>query len=296
VPATHAASHVQYYLLELEGRIAGRLLNYSGGLPQADQIASKSGGGATAQKYVGYTRYQDMILECRTGMSQDFYQWAASVSKKSYSRKSGAVIELDQSFKPLSRMEFYNALISSVVLPALDAGSNALGNLIVKIRPEYTRYKSPVEGQAGVGLAGHAKHWTVNNFMLQISGLEDACRSTRTVNSLSFGQSIVADTRNTIEPGQIQVSDLVVQIAALRAGPVYQWFNDYITKGSIGVESKKNGTVSYLTPNFSSSYFDVSLVGLTPVSMTGTLGHTTAPMTFSMACERMIFSPKASAS
>ena len=61
------------YLFELDGRLAGRFSTFAGGGTHADVIVEKVGAGQVSHKHLGAVKFEEMILECGTGMTHAFY-------------------------------------------------------------------------------------------------------------------------------------------------------------------------------------------------------------------------------
>src|SRR2546422_2464206 len=114
----------QNYLLEIDGKPAGRFFAFTGGTMQADVILESAGADSIRQKHISSVKYQDMTLTCGTGMSRGFYEWLGNTFGGAASWKSGAVVALDQRQAPTARLEFMHALVTSLLLPRLDKSAN----------------------------------------------------------------------------------------------------------------------------------------------------------------------------
>src|SRR5260370_42495313 len=106
---------LQTFLLELDGKAAGRFFAMTGGSVQA-VVMQEAGAGPIRHKHVAGVKYEDMVLTCGTGMSRSFYDWIGDSLGGAALRRSGAVVVLDQKQAPAARLEFTNALVKSLVL------------------------------------------------------------------------------------------------------------------------------------------------------------------------------------
>src|SRR5437867_9201566 len=127
----------QNLLLEVDGRLAGRFSGFSGGSMQGEVAEFKAG--PNLSKHIVNMKVQDMVMTCGTGMSRGFYDWIGSSFGTSVLRKDGAVVQLSQSQVPAGRLEFKLALVTGLVMPALDRLGNSSAFMMVTISPELTR-------------------------------------------------------------------------------------------------------------------------------------------------------------
>src|SRR5258706_9344560 len=111
------------YALELDGVIAGWAASIEGGYASWDVVVENSGGGKFPRKHLAGVQYEDITITCGTGMSNSFYDWIKATFSNKSTRKNGAVISADYNGKEVSRLNFFNGLITEVGFPALDAAS-----------------------------------------------------------------------------------------------------------------------------------------------------------------------------
>jgi len=168
------------YGCELDGIMAGWLHSAEGGHATSDVVTEKLGPDHIARKHIGGVKYEDITVTCGTGMSKAFYNWMKDSFDHKHSRKNGAIIAANYDFKELTRLTFYNGLITEVGMPALDAASKDAAKMTIKFAPEYTRFSASVGGGATISgkYASDAKiqkKWLPANFRLKIEGLEVPC-------------------------------------------------------------------------------------------------------------------------
>ena len=168
---------MQNFILELEGKIAGRFGSFSGGGAKAEVI-EESMGGRAVRKHIANVGYQDMVLVCGPGMSREFFDWISSTVTSNYARKSGAIIALDNSQKPVGSLQFSGAILTNITFPALDSSKGGPVELVVTITPEVTKSVHPDNTlNLGVYSKSTLRTWDASSFQLSISGLEKDCRS-----------------------------------------------------------------------------------------------------------------------
>src|SRR6185503_6319935 len=109
------------YGIELDSINAGWVSSVEGGMATSDVVVEKIGGDLYQKKHIAGVKYEEISVSCGTGMSKGFYDWIKASFDCKYQRKNGAVIAADYNYKAITRLDFFNALISEIGFPALDA-------------------------------------------------------------------------------------------------------------------------------------------------------------------------------
>src|SRR5262249_1599439 len=144
----------------LDGEMAGWLQSVEGGQATGDAIAGKLGQYPTETKHIAGVKYEDITLSCGTGMSPHFYEWIKAATDSQYERKNGQIVTCDENFKPMSALDFGNAIITEVGFPALDAASKDAAKMTIKVRPEWTRINARPGGNvSGMTNTKAQKKW-----------------------------------------------------------------------------------------------------------------------------------------
>src|SRR5262249_14790536 len=131
------------YGVELDGQFAGWIEFAQGGAATAPVGLGKAGPDNIQRKHLAGVKYEDSVVSCGTGMSKSFYEWIKATLDRKFVRKNGAIIAFDYNFKPRSRLEWANGLITEVGFPACDAASRNLAKMNIKITPAFTRMAGP---------------------------------------------------------------------------------------------------------------------------------------------------------
>lgn len=293
---------MQNYLLELGGRVAGRLFSASGGNLRTEEVVSKIGRGRQVSSSIGTAEYGDIVVEFGVGMSQDFYNWISDSFRQGYQRRSGAVIALDHQWKPSSRREFMDALITSIALPELDRSSSKQAVMTVSIKPERVAYRKPdADVSAGVHALPHSKAWTANSFRLEIPGLEAECARVNRIGPLTARTKtkttrVGANRLASLVPTGSDHSSLVLSVPQASTEGFQKWFDDAVMKGNISAAAEKDGSLEFYAPNSRNVYFTVHFHGLGIVGMksSGPKGSN-LPVKVELSCQDMTFSAGAAA-
>jgi T4-like virus tail tube protein gp19 len=287
------------YSLELDAFNAGWVESAEGGAAMADVIEEKAGPDHIVRKHIAGVKYEDITVNCGTGMSKALYDWISDTLQGNYVRKNGALVAVDYNFKPESRLSFHNGLIHEVGFPALDGSSKDAAKLTLKIAPEYTRQESPTAGGGGggglAGKGGQQKKWLCSNFRLKLDGLD--CTRVNRIEPLVPTTVIVENAVGELrdyqkEPAHVDVPDLVVTLADRDAQDFYTWHEDFVIRGNSGQDKEKSGTLELLAPNLQEVLFTLSFSGVGIYKLASPKADTseTIPrVTASMYCEEMKF-------
>jgi hypothetical protein len=287
----------QNYLLELHGRAAGRFFAFTGGGPTA-AVLEKPAPGTIARKHILSRGYQDMVLTCGTGMSRGFYDWIGSSFGGASDRKDGAVVVLDNKQKPTARLQFGQALVTSLVLPELDRSTGEAAYMTVGVSPEFTRSTAAEAGaELGVYISALPRAWNISDFRLWIDGLEADCAHVTHIGSLSLREKTVYDPSGESRelrqaPTGREYSNLVFRLPNMFADGFYKWFDDFVVKGNNSERNEKNGTLEFFAPNSNTAYFGLKFSGLGIFKFgfgSGLRTKTNLPVTVEMYCENMKF-------
>lgn len=253
------------YGLDIGGVMAGWVWSAEGGHATSDVVSEKLGPDHTIRKHLAGVKYEDISIQCGTGMSRNFYEWLNASFKHDYQRKDGAIIAADYNYKEHSRLTFYRGLITEVGFPALDAASKDACKVSVKISPEMTEQKFTQGG--GSALSGvtdvKQKKWMPSNFRLSIDGLLDGCSRVNKIEALTFKQKVVENPVGEQrsyekEPASLEIPNLVITFPESHAQEFYAWHKSFIIDGNNGDNAEKNGSLVYLTPDLKETLFTIN--------------------------------------
>jgi len=255
------------YGIELDGIAAGWISSVEGGHATSDVVVEKLGPDHIHKKHLAGVKYEDISVQCGTGMSKGFYEWIKASFDHNYARKNGAIIAADYNYKEHSRLTFYNGLITEVGFPALDAASKDAAKMTIKFSPEYTRETTTTGGPSIAGKypiqANVQKKWLPANFRLKIDGLDDPCARVTKIEALVVKQKVIENAVGEMrdfekEPASVEIPNLVITFAESHSKPFYDWHEDFVIKGNNGEDKEKGGTLEFLTPNLQETLFTIT--------------------------------------
>lgn len=288
------------YALDLDGKFAGWIKSVEGGHATADVIVEKVATDLIWHKHIAGVKYDDITLSCGTAMSKAFYEWLqASVDHQAKRITSGAIVAADYNFKETGRLNFFNALITEVGFPALDAASKDAASMSLKFAVETTRQLnatgSPIKGDLG---AGQQKKWTPANFRLAIDGIPTGCKWVNKIEALTVKQKVVDNPLGEFrdfqkEPAHIEFPNLVVTVAESHADEFYKWHEDFVIKGNCDQSKEKGGSLTYLASDTKTELFTINFQGLGIFSAKAEKSESASEnikrVKFEMYCEQLTF-------
>jgi len=256
------------FAFEFGGTKAGWIQSVEGGHAVADVVSEKVGSDHIVHKHIAGVKYEDITVNCGTGMSKAFYEWIKASFDRKHVRHDGAIHACDYDGNIVSTLDFFHGLISEVGFPALDAGSKDAAKMSIKISPEFTRYKdgSGKVDPSGYSLGkGEQKKWLPRNFRLTIGGL--TCTHVNKIEALVMKQKViehhVGEKRDyEKEPANLETPNLVVTFSEHTAKSWYDWHKSFVIDGKNHQDQEKSGTLEYLTEDLGATLFKLDFHGL----------------------------------
>ena len=261
-PPAKGSGHVRYdpLLLDLSGSRAAVLSAADGGEAYADVVEEPDG-----RKHIGKPRYGEITTVTGAGQSPQLYDWVRSLFDRTALRRSGSIVQLDSGSEH-SRLQFADALVTEVGMPALDAASKDVARMTVKFKPELTRRQAGSRQPVDVP-KDHQKSWLPSNFRLRIDGLDEACARVGKIDALTIKQKVTESAVGELrdyekEPAKIEVPNLVIALAESHAKPLYAWHEDFVVNGNNGQDQERGGSLEYLASALRTVLFTLTFSGL----------------------------------
>jgi|CXWL01.1.fsa_nt_gi hypothetical protein len=255
--------------LELDGVAAGPVLTAEGGNAFADVILEAVGQDSFQRKRQGPAQYEDLLLNMPLGgASRPLSDWIIESLGVNPRPRNGAIVYMDFDFNETKRLEFFNAVITEVVIPACDGADKSPSTLTLHITPQSTR----LAGGGGKKLTPAAglksKAAFAGNFRFNVQGLEKACTRIGKVEAITITRVLPAGTSSQDArkqpllgaPGSLTVSNIRIFAPEADAGPLYGWFDSMVLKGNAGDE--RAGVLEWLDPTMKNVTGSAQLNGL----------------------------------
>ena len=242
------------FVLELDGNHCAYIKEISGGEAEAD-IGTIDHGPLNMQTKM-MTNFKFTPFKCKMGVAQGgaLNEWIKASFDRAYATKSGAIIAGDFNYKATHRVDFVNALVTGVTVPALDGAGKEAAFIDVEWEAENVLH-TPGGGQAIPSEYGtKQKQWTPSMFRFDLAGLTDACKRVSKIDSFSWKQKLATDSIGsqrimTKHPAAVTVPDIKVTLSAADFEPWRAWAQAWFQDGKCTHEFHKDGTIEFLSPD-----------------------------------------------
>jgi T4-like virus tail tube protein gp19 len=252
--------------LELDGTVT-LLKAAEGGNAFADVVLEPPTGDGVQRKRAGFVKFDDLVLQLPFVLSQPLASWINGTLAKAPSARNGALVYLNYDGNELKRLEFFNAVMTEVTLPALDVAARDPVYLTIRLAPESTRLVGPAAKAIAVASLKSAVVLP-NAFRLNIQGLEGASPWISKVGALTAKRALVpGDAGQKLKERQFAALDcslLTITVAESNAGLFYAWFNDFAVNGNNAPGTERAGRLEWLagTAKVVAAFADLSNLGI----------------------------------
>lgn len=251
--ATRSRSYtVGSRFLMLDGFKCGFVKAFEGGRASAEVVEDRGGPGYFNKKHIATVKYEDISLQIDLSLAKAVYDWIAASWKGNTLRKDGSISTADHNLNVKSEREFFNALITEITVPKMDAGSKEPCFLGLRLASEFTRFKKSTGMLSASPGKGRQKQWLPANFRLEIDGLD--CTQVSMVDAFTVKQGVAVEPVGEMReyqrgPGKIEFPNLRITLPESASEPWFEWFEDFVVKGNCGDDQEKNGSLTFLAPN-----------------------------------------------
>ena len=296
ITAGHSNFKIGQIALTLNGATtAGSLLEAEGGAAFTD-VNIQEGGGIYVQKIPGRLKWQ--VINLKRGITADtqFNTWIRDSLGGKPTSLNGSITGADENFKVFTQTDFFNALITEVGFPALDAASKDAAKMTIKIQPESTRTAA---GSGKVQRFKFVNGWpsklSIGNFKLTIGGMNTD--SVTGVDAITVKLNYAAgDAKAGPRLVSIDAENVKIRIPEAKAHDFVSWHQDFVINGNNSPENEKHGSLSLLGPDLKTEFFRLDFSGLgifaldaDPLTLSGdTVRHVTAQL----YCDKVIYNFK----
>lgn len=254
--------------LELDGAFVAFVTSMEGGNAFADIVPEAVGPDLIQRKQPGPVRFEDIVIDVSlSSVAAPLTNWITGTLAKGPTSKNGAIVYANViNFNEVKRLEFFNAVLTEVTVPATIASEGKrVVMLTLRITPQSTR----LTGGTGKTLTSPLKTTTKNilstNFRFNVQGLESSCGRISKVDSITAkrllaGAVVGQDKLRQSAPGVLDCSIVRITLPEADAGPFYAWLDKSIVQGNPGDE--RAGVLEWLDPTLTTVIASVQLNGL----------------------------------
>ncbi len=250
------------FILDINGERAGIIKSFQGFDYQMEAIVHDLGAEIGQMKSVGNLKYTPCKFQTGLGIGRELYEWIKSAFDKNVQTKSGTFTAGDFNYKATSSIDFQDALITSVVIPALDATSKEQGYLTVSCEAERVRHMkgngADIRGAVGV----KQKAWTLANFRFTMGDLPTG--RTSKIESIELKCAVIEDRigsnrEPTKHAAKVTIPDLTFEISAADMPKWAEKAEDWFVRGNCEAAHELQGSIEFLDPTLGKTIGSIEL-------------------------------------
>lgn len=282
--------------LTLDEAPAGALLEAEGGSAFTDVIEQEVAGSLVSKNIPGRLKWGVITLKHGiTSMEKPYFDWIAGTIAGKPVAMSGSIAGASEDFTIVNRTDFFNALITEVGFPALDAASKDAAKMTIKFQPEFT--KSAAAGGKATRFNftnGWPSKVSIGSFKLTINGLDTSLVTK--IDTINIKMNYASDEdKGSPRLASVDIPNMKITVAESQSKGFFSWHQDFVIKGNNSSENEKTGSLSFLSQDLKTEFFRLDLSGLgifaldpDPLTLTNSVRHVTAQL----YCDKMIFNFK----
>lgn len=243
----------------------GYLKKFSGLDMEGEIITNDLGPDNIQMKNMANIKWTPAKCTVGMGMAKGIYDWMSAAFEKAYVTKHGSFTVADFDGKARSRIEFSNALITSITVPKLDGASKEAAYFDVEFEPDSVRWFPEKGDEIKAPVGSKQKAWLCCNFLVEIDGLP--CERVSSIDSFTWKCGVVANPigifrEATKHPAKVTVPDLKLAVSYADydqwAKVAKRWFvdGDHIQRNHL------HGRIAFLAPNMKDEIGEISLEGM----------------------------------
>jgi len=254
------------FVCEINGKHALYCKEVSGGDPEADIATHDLGPDNFQSKQVANIKYNAFKAKFGIAQGGPLNDWIKQSFAKSFAYQDGSVTAADFDYNATHRIDFSNALITTVTVPTLDGAGKDAAYLDIEWEAQeikHSKGSGKVTGEAST----KQKSWTPSMFSFSLSGLEDVCKRVSKIDSFSWKQGVTRDSigstrMGTLHPTKVTVPELKISFTASDAGPWEDWAKSWFIDGKCEHGDHKTGAITFLSPDMKSEIGTIELDGV----------------------------------
>jgi hypothetical protein len=250
------------FALDIDGYNVGFLKKFSGLAMEADIAANDLGPDNVQKKHVSNIKWTPGKATVGIGMGKGMYEWINASFKKGYQTKGGSFTAGDFNYKAQSRLEFQEALITSVTVPKLDGSSKDAAYFDVEFEAEKVKWIKGGGEDIKANIGTKQKAWLCSNFRVEIDDMP--CDRISSVDSFTWKCSVAPDqigtTREpTKHPAKVTVPDIKLSISHADHQKWADWAYQWFVVGNHYDENEKSGRIVFLGPDMKKELGEITL-------------------------------------
>ena len=253
------------FALDIDGFNVGFLKKFSGLAMEADIVANDLGPDNIQKKHVANIKWTPGKATVGIGMGKGMYDWIKAAFDKGYITKNGSFTAGDFNYKAQSRLDFMNALITSVTVPKLDGSSKDAAYFDVEFDAEQVRWSKGDGSDIRSKIGPKQKAWLCCNFRFELGSLPtDRVAS---IDSFTWKCSVAQDQigihrEPTKHPAKVTVPDLKVTVSSADFAPWADAAKKWFVDGHHLEGDEMTGRIVFLGPDMKQELGEIELMNV----------------------------------
>lgn len=264
---------------------ADNYLVYLNGDPRPTTLADFEGGGVKAGitmedpgterdpplKNISSLSFEPMVIRTGISMGKSLYKWIRSTMEQTNIRRSGQIVSVNGDRRAGAFRHFNNAVVSSITVPTLDAGSKDKAFFTIALDPEDIVYKEGDASNLADAIDTTGKEWLASDFRLRLKGLP--CTKVSKIESFTIRQMLEPEVKgdfrvSTRMVSRLDIPNLRLTLTPAMIQPWASWFNDFVIQGRNSQQEELSGTIEFLDSAHEEvlGWIDLSQVGIFALS------------------------------
>ena len=252
------------FSLDVAGIADGYLKKFEGLNLEAEVAINDLGPDNVQKKHIaGPNKWTPGKASVGVGMGKGMYDWIRASFDKAYYPNHGALISADFDYKAQSRIDFRDALITSITVPKLGAEEKGALYFDVEFDTEHAEF-SKAGGEDIRGRIGpKQKSWQAANFKIEIGGLP--CHRVHSIDTFAWKCAVVPDhvgagNRPTKHPAKVTVPNLKLEISMADYQPWADFARKWFIDGERGEDTDEmDGRLVFLGPDQKTELGEITL-------------------------------------
>lgn len=250
------------FALDIDGFNVGYMKKFSGLAMEADIATNDLGPDNVQKKHVANIKWTAGKATVGVGMGKGMYDWIKAAFDKGYITKNGSFTAADFNYKAQSRLDFMNALITSVTVPKLDGSSKDAAYFDVEFEAEQVRWSKGGGEDIRGKIGPKQKAWLCSNFRFELGSLPtDRVAS---IDSFTWKCSVAADQigifrEPTKHPAKVTVPDLKVSVSHADHQPWADAAKKWFVDGHHLEGDEMTGRIVFLGPDMKQELGEIEL-------------------------------------
>jgi hypothetical protein len=191
-------------------------------------------------------------MDAGFAMDKALFTWISETLQAKSARRNGSILACDQKLEAKSERKFYQAALTEMTVPTLDASSKEPAWLGIKFWPEKIDLAKASGKGSGPDPYHPEKQLLRSSFKLEIDGLD--CSKVQKIESFTIRQSVVQDAVGELRDYQLETASLSfpnlrITFSEVSVESWMSWFEDFVVKGNCLENKEKGGKLTLLSPN-----------------------------------------------